>query len=280
MGSLAASRSGRSRAHEEAGRCRCCAARRLFIANRRSAAGAALTNSGAGHRRGDHNHRGANHHAADHHPTDQAGSWEVLRGDEGGGVVLREGTCLLRGPRAAGTHGRRWRWHPLRDGVRRSRRTRTGANPGRRVATRLTRMTACRRLHLTLTAPMLATESRLTTATAIRTAWTPMATGLAATATASRSELAVPRRNWGSTRPPKVPFKLMTAGATSGPHPGHNRRDRSGQPRSPRATICPSQPRYFPPAAGRHDPSPLSDTKRAQVQPCRAHHPSCWLNRS
>jgi hypothetical protein len=61
-----------------------------------------------------------------------------------------------------------------------------------------------------------------------------MATGLAATATASRPELAVPRRNWD--RPaPKVPSKLMAAG----PHRGHNRRDRSGQPRSPPAHHLP-----------------------------------------
>jgi hypothetical protein len=83
---------------------------------------------------------------------------------------------------------------PLRNGVRRSWRPQDRHRPHRRTATRPTRMTACRRPLPTFTAPKSATGLGLTTATVTHTVWTPIATGLAATATASRApELATCR---------------------------------------------------------------------------------------
>jgi hypothetical protein len=76
----------------------------------------------------------------------------------------------------------------------------------RTIATPPTRMSACRRPLLTLTAPTLANELRLTTATATHTAWTPIATGLGATATANRSlEL-------GNRCATSVPFTAVLTG--------------------------------------------------------------------
>jgi hypothetical protein len=62
----------------------------------------------------------------------------------------------------------------------------------RRIATPPTRMTACRRRLLTWTAPTLATGSRLTTAMATHTGWTPIATELGATASVRDTSQQVP----------------------------------------------------------------------------------------
>src|SRR5215218_4376810 len=79
--------------------------------------------------------------------------------------------------------------------------------PRRRIATPPTRTTACRRPLPTLTAPTLATGLRLTTASATRTTWTPVATGLAVTATASGSQ------ELGNCPASGVPFTAVTTGS-------------------------------------------------------------------
>ena len=74
------------------------------------------------------------------------------------------------------------------------------------------------------------------------------------------------------SRPSGLPgraSKLGTGGATSGPHPGHERPDRSGQHRSSIGRASAQLTRHTPPpAAGRCDPSlALPDTEEVTPSP-------------
>jgi hypothetical protein len=180
--------------HEEAGRCRRPASRRLFVANRGSGPGAALTNGGHGHHCSDYNDRGGHNHPASHQPGPSRW-WSASIAPR----CTRPGGRSRRQVPTTKTTGSRLTWMPMATASPAKRCTDKSEDQHqarRRIATPPTRMSACRHRLPTLTAPTLATGLRLTTATATHTAWTPMAMGMGATGTASEiSAIVLPEQS-------------------------------------------------------------------------------------